>query len=103
LWAAIRDGWPEAREQRDSVHRIGNVLHKLSTRFHPKAKVALREMMRAESKEVAQEERERFRAQYEATYPQAVETLFKGKEKLLTYLALPAKHWMHIRTGNPIE
>ncbi len=26
FWAALRDVWPETREQRDWVHRIANVL-----------------------------------------------------------------------------
>ena len=29
FWAAVRDVWPETREQRDWVHVIGNVLDKL--------------------------------------------------------------------------
>lgn len=33
FWAAVRDVWPETREQRCWVHRIANVLDKLPTRL----------------------------------------------------------------------
>lgn len=103
FWSAVRDVWPETREQRDWVHRIGNVLDKLPKRLQPKAKATLREMMRAESREGCEKEMERFRGEYEAKYPKAVQALFKRKEKLLTFFDFPAEHWIHIRTSNPIE
>jgi len=43
FWKALRDVWPETREQRCWVHRIANVLDKLPTRLHTKAKAALHE------------------------------------------------------------
>ena len=103
FWSAVRDVWPETREQRDWVHRIGNVLDTLPKRLQPKAKALLREMMRAESKAVCEEEMERFQREYEAKYPKAVAALLKGKEQLLTFFDFPAEHWIHIRTSNPIE
>lgn len=99
----MRDVWPETREQRDWVHRIGNVLDKLPKRLQPKAKAVLRGMMRAESREACEKEMERFQREYEAKYPKAVTALFKGKEKLLTFFDFPAEHWIHIRTSNPNE
>jgi putative transposase len=75
FWAALRDVWPETREQRDWVHRIGNVLDKLPKRLQPRAKAALHEIMKAPSREAALEEVERFGEEYGAKYPKAVETL----------------------------
>ena len=69
FWAALRDVWPETREQRDWVHRIGNVLDKLPKRMQPKAKPALHDIMKAESREAAIEEIESFREEYGAKYP----------------------------------
>ena len=46
FWKALRDVWPETREQRCWVHRIANVLDKLPKRLHAKAKAALHEIMR---------------------------------------------------------
>ncbi len=48
FWKALRDVWPETREQRCWVHRIANVLDKLPKRLHGRAKAALHEIMRAE-------------------------------------------------------
>ena len=45
LWRAIRDVWPETREQRCWVHRLRNVLDKLPKRLQAKAKRALHEIM----------------------------------------------------------
>lgn len=103
FWAALRDVWPETREQRDWVHRIANVLDKLPKRLQPTAKAALHEIMKSDSREAALEEIERFRAEYGAKYPKAVETLGRNRDALLTFFDFPAEHWLHIRTSNPIE
>jgi putative transposase len=103
FWGALRDVWPATREQRDWVHRIGNVLDKLPKRLQPKAKAALHEIMKAESREAALEEIESFREEYGARYPKALESLSRDQDKLLTFLDFPAEHWVHVRTSNPIE
>lgn len=46
FWAAVRDVWPETRAQRARVHRIANVLDKLPKRLQPKAKAALKDIMK---------------------------------------------------------
>jgi putative transposase len=61
FWAAVRDVWPETREQRDWVHRMGNVLDKLPKRLQPKAKAALQNIMKAESRESAEKDIKAFR------------------------------------------
>ena len=38
FWAAVRDVWPETREQRYWVHRLANVLDKLPKRVQAKPK-----------------------------------------------------------------
>jgi putative transposase len=53
FWAAVRDVFPETREQRCWVHRLVNVLDKLPKGLQPKAKRALHEIMEAETKERA--------------------------------------------------
>lgn len=103
FWAALRDVWPETREQRDWVHRIGNVLDKLPKRMQPKAKPALHDIMKAESREAAIEEIESFREEYGVKYPKALAALCRDQDKLLTFFDFPAEHWLHIRTSNPIE
>jgi putative transposase len=103
FWAALRDVWPETRAQRDWVHRIANVLDKLPKRLQPRAKAALKEIMSAPSREAAEQQIERFREDYGAKYPKAVESLTRDQDQLLTFFDFPAEHWLHIRTSNPIE
>lgn len=103
FWAAVREVWPEAREQRCWVHRIANVLDKLPTRLQPQAKHALHEMMYADSRTSCEAAMQRFAQDYEAKYPKAVKALFADVSRLLTHFDFPAAHWKHIRTTNPIE
>jgi hypothetical protein len=42
-------------------------------------------------------------ASYEAKYHKAVECLVQGRATLLTLYDFTAKHWIHLRTTNPIE
>jgi len=103
FWAAVREVWPEAREQRCWVHRLVNVLDKLPKRLQPKAKQALHEILYAESREHAEQGIHRFAQEYEAKYPKAVASLRKDQDQLLTFFDLPAEHWQHLRTTNVIE
>lgn len=104
FWAAVREVWPQTREQWDWVHRVGNVLDKLPKRLRAKAKEALHEIMYAETREDAEEAMASFVRQYEVKYPKAVASLLRGgEEKLLTFFDFPAEHWKHLRTSNPIE
>ncbi len=45
----------------------------------------------------------RFVAEYQSKYPKAVEALVDDKEALSAFFDLPADHWKHLRTTNPIE
>jgi len=103
FWKALRDVWPETREQRCWVHRIANVLDNLPKRLHRQVKVALHEIMRAESRRAAHEAIARFEGDYGAKYPKAVASLRRDEELLLTFFEFPAEHWFHLRTGNVIE
>jgi len=103
FWAALRDVYPEAEEQRCWVHKIANVLDKLPKRLQPRAKTHLHEIMRAEGRETAQEELVRFQEEYEAKYPKAVDCLTKDTDTLFTFMDYPAAHWIHLRTTNAIE
>jgi len=103
FWAAVRDVWPETREQRCWVHRLANVLDKLPKSLQPKAKEALREMMYAPSRKECGELKDAFVAEYGAKYPKATSSLTTDWDKLLTHFELPAEHWLHVRTTNVIE
>lgn len=103
FWAALRDVWPETREQRCWVHRLANVLDKLPKRLQGRAKKALHEIMDAETKTDAERAANEFEAEYGAKYPKAVASLRRDFEKLLTFFDFPAEHWKHLRTTNIIE
>lgn len=103
FWAALREVWPETREQRCWVHRIANVLDRLPTRLQSQAKRALPEMMYAESRAACETVIHRFAKDYEAKYPKAVKSLVTDVARLLTHFAFPAAHWKHLRSTHPIE
>ncbi len=103
FWAAVRNVWPETRHQLCWVHKLKNVLDKLPKRLHGRAKSALNEIVKAETKEQAEEAVEGFESDFGAKYPKAVASLTNHQDELLTFYGFPAQHWEHIRTANPIE
>jgi transposase-like protein len=103
FWAAVRDVWPETGQQRDWCHKIANVLDKLPKGLQAKAKRALREIMYAETRAVADELIDRFVTVYGPKHPKATECLAGDREALLTHFDFPAEHWLHVRTTNPVE
>jgi len=103
FWSAIRDVWPETKEQRCWFHKLGNVLDKLPKRLQPKAKKMLREVMYADTKKDANKAIETFEAEFSPKHERAVDCLVKDREQLLTLFDLPAEHWKHLRTTNVIE
>ena len=60
-------------------------------------------MYMAPTKEQAHKVYDRFIALYQDKYPKACDCLCKDKEVLFTFYDLPAKHWQHLRSTNPIE
>ena len=103
FWAAVRDVWPETKEQRCWFHKMGNVLDKLPKRLQPKAKKLLREIYSSDTKDDAEEIIETFAKQFRPKHDKAVDCLLKDQEQLLAFFDLPAQHWKHLRTTNPIE
>jgi transposase-like protein len=103
FWNAVRDIWPETREQRCWVHRLRNVLDKLPKRLQAKAKRALDEIMNAETRKDAEAAMGDFEAELGAKYPKALASLRRDQEHLLTFFDFPAEHWQHIRCTNAIE
>ena len=103
FWAAVRAVWTDTQEQRDWFHKMGNVLDTLPKRLQPKATRALREIMYADTRAHAEEAMDVFVAEYTAKYPKAAACLDADRDRLLTFFALPAEHWQHVRTSNVIE
>lgn len=103
FWAAIREIFPDTREQRCWVHKTANVLNKMPKSVQPKAKSTLHEIWQAETKANAERAFDEFIEKFEAKYPAACKCLSKDRGVLLTFYDFPAEHWNHLRTTNPIE
>ena len=103
FWSALREVWPESKEQRCWVHRTANVLDKFPKRLQPRAKSQIHEIFKAETKEIAEEQVDRFVKEYEDRYPKAVASLLRDRETMLTFYDFPAAHWQSIRSTNVIE
>jgi len=103
FWKALREVFPDTREQRCWVHKSANVLDSLPKSAQPAAKVALAEIWGAEDKDHAQIALATFAKQYGAKFPKAVAKLVDGEQELLAFYDYPAEHWIHLRTTNPIE
>jgi len=103
FWAALEEIFPGTRHQRCWCHKTRNVLNALPKSVHPKAKDALQEIWRAETKELAEKAVDVFLETYELKYPKATMCLQKDREELLMFYTFPAAHWPSLRTTNPIE
>lgn len=103
FWLALREVYPECREQRCWVHKTGNVLDKMPKSVQGKARAMLHAMWQAPTKEKALAAYEHFLSSWDEKYPKAVECLRQDKEELFAFYEFPAAHWVHIRRTNPIE
>ena len=102
-WAALRDVYPGAGEQRCWFHATGNVLDCLPKRLQPRAKGLLNEIIEAPTRKDARHALETFREEYGAKYPKALAKLDRDWMALTAFYDYPAEHWRHLRTTNPIE
>src|SRR5947208_1448617 len=103
FWGALREVFPQTKEQRCWFHKIANVLGALPKSAHPGAKKALAEIWNAEDKDHARAAAKAFDAAYGAKFPKAVTKITDDLEELLAVYDYPAEHWVHLRTTNPIE
>ena len=103
FWAALRDVWPETREQRDWVHKVANTLDALPKSVQPTAKKMLAEIRDAEDRDHAVAAAQRFDAEFRPKWPKAAAKIADDLDRLLTFYDFPAEHWIHLKTSNPIE
>ena len=103
FWKAVRDVFPETREQRCWLHEMGNVMSAMPKSLHPRAKAAMQQIWMAEDKKHAQAAIREFERDYAAKYPKAVAKITDDADVLLEFFNYPAEHWVHLRTTNPIE
>ncbi len=103
FWAAVREVFPETKEQRCWFHKTANVLNALPRSAHPGAKAALAEIYNAEDAEHARTAVTAFERDFGAKWPKAVAKITEDLDVLLEFYTYPAEHWVHLRTTNPIE
>ena len=103
FWGALREVFPETREQRCWFHKIANVLAALPKSAHPAAKKALAEIWNAEDRDHARRAVAAFKLAYGAKFGKAVAKITDDLDELLAFYDYPAEHWIHLRTTNPIE
>jgi len=103
LWKAVRTVFPMTHHQRCWVHKMRNILDKVPKKAHDEILERLRLMYRANSYKEAQILRRDFIRRYRLLYPKAVASLQEAGEALFTYFRFPRRHWIHLKTTNPIE
>ena len=103
FWGALSEVFSDTTHQRCWVHKVANVLNALPKSAQPAARAALAEIRDAEDKEHAEKAIKSFEKDYGAKWPKAVEKVTSDQAQLLAFFDLPAEHWIHLKTTNPIE
>jgi len=104
IWAALRNVYPEAEEQRCWNHRMVNVLDRIGRRDQPVARDLLRKAAYAETVEAAGRAKKAFQQWCgDRGYQDAGRLLDEDWERMVTFFRFPKEHWGHLRTTNPIE
>jgi putative transposase len=83
--------------------KTANVLNKVPRSVQRTMKADLREIHGAPTRAAAETAMDVFAEKYGAKYARAAECLTKDRDALLAFYDLPAEHWDHLRTTNPIE
>jgi transposase-like protein len=103
FWAALREVYPETKEQRCWVHKTMNILDKMPKSVQAKAKEKIHDIYMAPTKEQALVAYNAFLTLYKTKFEKACDCLRKDKDVLFTFYDFPAEHWIHIRSTNVIE
>ena len=91
FWAALRDVFPETKEQRCWVHKVANILDALPKSIQPLAKTMLAEVRDAEDREHARDAAKAFDNEFHAKWPKAAEKLRDDLEPLLCFFDFPGR------------
>jgi transposase-like protein len=103
LWAALREVFPDTKEQRCWVHKTANLLNHFPQKMHPQVKKHIHDIWMAENEKEADKACGYFIDCYQDKYPKAAASLEKDRQKMLTFYQFPASHWASIRSTNVIE
>lgn len=104
IWKATRELWPDALEQRCTVHALRNVTSKLPERHHQEIKTRWwKAFDEARSPGEATRELQGVIADYRSAYPSAMAVIETDLPALVTHLRFPSEHRKRIRTTNLLE
>ena len=104
IWKAVREIWPDALEQRCTVHALRNVTSKLPERHHQEIKARWwKTFDEARSPGEARRELQGIIEDYKAAYPSAMAVIENDLPALITHLRFPSQHRKRIRTTNLLE
>lgn len=103
IWSAVEQLWPETKQQRCWNHKLTNVLDRLPRRVQAEALPLLRAVPAADSVAAAETARRRFLERFGRDFPDAVDTLNRDWDRMLTFHQFPKEHWQHLRTTNIVE
>ena len=102
-WAALRDVFPGAGEQRCWFHAAGNIIDCPRNGCSRARRGCSVNFIEAPTRREAKLALEVFREEYGAKYPKALAKLDRDWVQLTAFYDCPAEHWRHLRTTNPIE
>jgi putative transposase len=104
IWKAVRELWPDALEQRCTVHALRNVTSKLPERHHQEIKARWwKAFDEARSPGDATRELQGIITDYRTAYPSAMAVIEHDLPALVTHLRFPSEHLKRIRTTNLLE
>lgn len=104
LWAALAQVYPDSKEQRCWNHKIVNVLDRVPKKKHRQAKIFLRQIAYAPTRNECEAMKRKFNAWCEKQgCGDASSILDRDWERMVTFFDFPATHWQHLRTTNPVE
>lgn len=102
FWGALRQVFPDAKEQRCWVHKTANCLAAFPQRVQPQAKKALQAIYTAATRADALDAVTAFKTDF-AEWPRAVTKIADDLDVLLAFFDFPEEHWRHLRSTNPVE
>lgn len=110
LTAAIDQAFPDSLRQRCLIHRLSNLLAKVSTADHDQVRAEywrifddLDAPAGQQAVDQATRRAEAFASRWRARYPRMTELLLAELGYLTAYLRFPQDHWRRIRHTNLIE
>ncbi|MGC2372983.1 MAG: transposase [Solirubrobacteraceae bacterium] len=99
MWKAVAELWPQALEQRCTVHALRNVTGKLPERHHQDVKARWwKAFDEAGSTAEATREMQGIILDYKAAYPSAMAVIERDLPALVVHLRFPSEHRKRIRT-----